>query len=327
MTAEKPALIERRYSPPSAIRYFFLFLLLVGCGKVGDPLPPFIRIPEPVKDLTARQNGHSLVLTWTNPAKNVDSSAADDLAQVQILSDNSVIATVKVNAPGQAQSFEIPLGSTPGVQRTFAVQLETTRGKLSPISNSASVTPVEVPGRVAGLRAIVDQRRITLQWDRPQEHPELANAYLVNRIDPADEPQVVSETRYEDNRYQPGRSYSYQVTAARNLQGGLIPGTEPAAITVVAEDKTPPQVPSELDIVPSDTGAFLTWSNNSEADLAGYRVFRSESANGPFRPITDSLNPTNGFFDAAYRPGLYYAVSAVDEFGNESARSAPLRAP
>ncbi|HYR90748.1 MAG TPA: hypothetical protein VE422_42190 [Terriglobia bacterium] len=302
-------------------------LLLVGCGKVGDPLPPFIRIPEPVRDLSARQNGQSLVLTWTNPARNIDGSQADDLARVQVLSSNDVIATVNVNAPGRAQSFEIPLGSALGPSRSFTVQLETSRGKVSGISNSASVTPVEVPGRVTGLRAAADQKRITLQWDRPQEHPELANAYLVNRVDPAEEPQVVPDTRYEDSRYQPGRRYSYQVTALRNVQGAMVPGTEPAAITVVAEDKTPPVVPAGLEIVPSDTGAFLAWNDNSEEDLAGYRVFRGESANGPFRPITERLNPTSGFFDPAYRPGLYYAVSAVDEFGNESARSAPLRAP
>jgi len=304
-----------------------LFLLLVGCGKVGDPLPPFIRVPEPVSDLAARQNGQNLVLTWTNPAKNIDGSAADDLARVQIFSNNAVIGTVNVNAPGRAQSYQIPLGSAPGPERSFSVQLETSRGKLSRISNSASVTPVEVPGRVIALRALVDQRRITLQWDRPQVHPELANAYLVNRIDPAEEPQVVSDTRYEDSRYQPGRSYSYQVTALRNVQGGTVPGIEPAAITVISEDKTPPQVPTGLDIVPSDTGAFLSWNDNSEEDLAGYRVFRSESANGTFRPITERLNPTTGFFDPGYRPGVYYSVSAVDEFGNESARSAPLQAP
>jgi hypothetical protein len=318
-------------SPQSAIRNLFLLvslLLAVGCGKIGDPLPPFIRIPTPVSDLAARQNGHSLFLTWTNPAKNIDGSSADDLEAVQVFSNNTVMTTVEVNGPGQAQSFEIPLGSSPGGQRTFAVQLKTSRGKLSQISNSASVTPVDVPGRVAGLRAIVDQRRITLLWDKPPEHPELANAYLVNRIDPADEPQTVPDTRYEDNRYVPGRRYSYQVTAVRNVQGGgLIPGTEPAPITVVAEDKTPPQVPTGLDIVPSDTGAFLAWNDNSEADLAGYRIFRSESAKGPFQPVTDRLNPTSGFFDPAYRPGLYYAISAVDEFGNESARSAPLAAP
>src|SRR5438132_13345180 len=53
-----------------------LFLLLAGCGKVGDPQPPFIRIPEAVKDLAATQSGHNIFLTWTNPPRNIDGSAA-----------------------------------------------------------------------------------------------------------------------------------------------------------------------------------------------------------------------------------------------------------
>lgn len=299
-----------------------LCLLLTGCGKVGEPLPPFIRIPEAVHDLTVHQAGNDFILTWTNPAKYVDGSAATDLARIQIRSDDKIVATANVTAPAQAQSQIVPIDLSSTGRRSFTVQVETARGKLSPVSNAASVMPVEVPGRVTGLHAVVDQRRIMLLWNRPQERPELADAYLVSRIEPA-ESQVVSETRYEDTRYQPGTSYTYQVTAMR----GMIPGVGPESVTVVIEDRTPPQAPMGLDMVPSDTGAFLTWTANSETDLAGYRVFRSERSEGGYMPVTDRLNTTNGFFDPDYRPGLYYAVSAVDEFGNESARSTALRAP
>jgi len=71
----------------------------------------------------------------------------------------------------------------------------------------------------------------------------------------------------------------------------------------------------------------LTWNPNQETDLAGYHVFRSESANGGFRSISDRIVMTNAFLDSSYRAGTYYRVSAVDEFGNESSMSAPLRAP
>src|SRR5205823_2251745 len=98
-------------------------------------------------------------------------------------------------------------------------------------------------------------------------------------------------------------------------------------ITVVADDKTPPRAPSGLDVVASDDGAFLTWTANPETDLSGYRVFRSDGADGEFKPATDRLITTNAFIDTAYRSGVYYAVSAVDEFGNESAKSVPFRAP
>ncbi|HKA20728.1 MAG TPA: hypothetical protein VKN18_20770, partial [Blastocatellia bacterium] len=77
----------------------------------------------------------------------------------------------------------------------------------------------------------------------------------------------------------------------------------------------------------SETGAYVTWEPNSETDLAGYRVFRSERPDTGFKPVTDRPSSGVGFFDSTYRPGLYYAVSAVDESGNESPMSTPFRGP
>src|SRR5262249_38209872 len=156
-----------------------------------------------------------------------------------------------------------------------------------------SIAPVTVPGKVLNLHAVVDQRRITLTWDKPQDHPELADAYRVSRVAPA-ETQLVSDTRYEDLRYRVGGMYAYEVTALR----GMVPGVGPESISMLIEDKTPPQVPSGLDIVVSETGAFVTWSANAESDLAGYHVFRNGMA------LADKLIMTNSFFDSDYRSGF-----------------------
>jgi fibronectin type 3 domain-containing protein len=310
---------------PRAI--FVLVLFVTGCGKEASPLPPFIRIPEAVKDLKAAQTGHTLILTWTNPAKNIDGSAATNLARVQIRSDDMPIATLSVNAPAQAQSDSIALDSTLDVRRTFTLVVDTTQGKKSQPSNVATITPVEVPGPVSNLRAIVDQRRIMLEWGKPVEHPELADAYMVVRTDMPAEPQTVPDTRYDDPQYEPGKTVTYQVFAVRNVRETAVPGVGPESLTVKIEDKTPPRIPSGLEIVQSDTGIYLTWDPNLETDLAGYRIFRSESANGYFRAISERVISTNAFFDPSYRPGQYYRLSAVDELGNESAMSEPSRAP
>ena len=88
-----------------------LVLILTGCGKVGAPLPPFIRIPERVIDLAVRQDGNNLILTWTNPATYVDGSEATDLAQIQIRANDAVLMRVEATAAGKTQTVVIPVGA------------------------------------------------------------------------------------------------------------------------------------------------------------------------------------------------------------------------
>jgi hypothetical protein len=294
---------------------------------VGDPQPPFIRIPEPVTNLAAAQSGYNVILSWTNPPRYIDGSAATNLARVQIRSGGQLLATVNVAAAGQPQSYAIPVRSDLGHRLTFTVVVETTQGRVSEVSNVASVEPVEVPGSVFQLHAVADQRRIFLEWKPPKDHPELADEYLVVRTDLPAEAATVRDTRYEDVRYQAGQSFTYQVTALRRIGPMAVPGVGPEMTTVAAIDKTPPTTPAGLEVRPSDTGAFLTWEPNNETDLAGYRVFCSEWSNSGFRPVTERLLKGNSFLDMNYRPGVYYAVSAVDESENESPMSAPVHAP
>jgi fibronectin type 3 domain-containing protein len=217
----------------------------------------------------------------------------------------------------------MPLGPITSGERAFTVIVETSQGKVSAVSNVASITPVEVPGRVSQLTATPDQSRILLEWNKPQNHPELAEIYIVTRADIPAEARSVMDTRYEDFRYMAGKVLTYHVTAARRVGGSLVMGVGPEQFTVTAQDKTPPAVPAGLQI----TQSVLTWDANAETDLAGYRVFRSERVDAGFTAVSDRLITTNAFFDPSYRPGLYYAVSAVDESRNESSMSTPFRGP
>src|SRR6476469_9630588 len=86
----------------------FLVLLLAACGKVGDPLPPFIRIPEAVQNLTVAQSGYDIVLSWTNPPKFIDGSLATNLSRVRIQMNGAALTVVETTGAGNPQSYVMP---------------------------------------------------------------------------------------------------------------------------------------------------------------------------------------------------------------------------
>jgi fibronectin type 3 domain-containing protein len=293
---------------------------------VGAPQPPFIRIPEGVKDLSVTQTGHDLFLAWTDPPHYIDGSTATNLSRVQIRSGDVLIGRVDAAGPGQPQSYKVPLPAEAGSARSFSVVVETSQGKQSTVSNIVSITPVEVPGSVADLASTVDQREIVLRWNVPREHPEFADAYIVTRSDTPAEPQTVMNTMFEDRRYMTGAALTYQVTPARRVGSSLVMGVASEPVRVMVLDKTPPKAPTGIEVRESGAGGFITWDANEENDLAGYRIFRSERPDGGFKQLTDRLIARNTFVDPDYRPAYYYALMAVDDSGNESAMSPPFRA-
>jgi len=94
-------------------------------------------------------------------------------------------------------------------------------------------------------------------------------------------------------------------------------------------DTAPPAAPSGLTAtVLSGGGVQASWSPNSEADLAGYTVYRSTSPGGPFTALNGTFITTTSFVDGTIPAGtgaVWYQVTAHDDSGNESARSSAVK--
>lgn len=296
-------------------------MLLAACGKVGNPLPPLVRKPQPVGDLKITQSADKVILTWTNPSVYVDNNAATDLAEVLILRNGVEIRREPVIAPGKPQSYSIPTSGTLDADLTFAVQVATARGRVSDPSNAVPIRPVDVPGPPRNLTAVADQSRIILDWQPPERNPQLVERYRIQRADwtmPREEP----ATHFEDSEYEAGMTYIYTVTAVRSAGDAKIPGPPGDPVSVTATDKKEPGIPTGLSIQPLDKGVLLTWMANPERDLKEYLIFRSDQ---PDKEIGRSV--AVGFPDENYRPGLSYQLAAVDESGNQSQRSMPVAGP
>ena len=105
--------------------------------------------------------------------------------------------------------------------------------------------------------------------------------------------------------------------------------TDDLNVTVIVVDTTPPGAPLGLSARTGGPGEIVVnWTPNSEPDLDGYILFRSEASAGPYirlnaDPLTNVTYP-----DAGLVPGrrYWYVVRAVDAAGNPSGASIPADA-
>lgn len=309
-------------APCVALAALAVLFLLSACGKVGSPLPPIIRIPQKIENLSAVQSGYAISLNWTNPSKYIDNNPATDLGMVHVLRNSVEIGVVAATAAGKPQSFSVDVRKSVGSPLTFTIQLVVPKAeKPSPISNAVSITPVAVPGSPRNLQAIVDKGEIALTWDPPERDPALAEAYLVQRSDrPA--PQLVRTPHFEDAEYEPGKTYTYTVTAVRGTNS-QIAGDGNVSAKFAATDTQPPATPSGLQVELIGNSVFLIWEKNTERDLKGYKLYRSDRT----EPIY--TGNANGYPDPDYvsGKGISYQVLAEDRSGNPSQRSAPTPGP
>ncbi|WKK80218.2 fibronectin type III domain-containing protein [Marivirga arenosa] len=94
-------------------------------------------------------------------------------------------------------------------------------------------------------------------------------------------------------------------------------------ILVQKIDSIPPDSPSELKYVVSSEGeVYLSWGENKEEDLLGYRIYRSNFENSEFSEITKSPVLGTTFTDRIeiknLSKNIYYKLKAIDNRYNPS---------
>lgn len=138
------------------------------------------------------------------------------------------------------------------------------------------------------------------------------------------------------DRYSARTMYSQVVFERRDLAPGShviqiewTNGRNPAATanTLVIDafvvlDTQPPDTPSGLIASPRGSGIALSWQAPEAQDLASYRIYRANQ--GEFAQIGEVAASNTEYVDATVNAGTpyRYSVSAVDQSGNESPRSA-----
>jgi hypothetical protein len=95
------------------------------------------------------------------------------------------------------------------------------------------------------------------------------------------------------------------------------------------EDSIPPGVPLGLQGISDRMGITrIHWQPNTEKDLKGYRLFRSQVKTGEYMEITKGFISDTAFTDTLnlglINPYVYYKIIALDHYYNTSDYSTPL---
>jgi hypothetical protein len=202
--------------------------------------------------------------------------------------------------------------------------------KLTP---DAIVVTFDCSGPIPPLPALSYYCRL---YRKPSDGAATAIQDVVRGFGPCNPDAAGGENRCEvvDRTFAWETTYTYWVTPVTQVwQNGRkiaeVEGDDSPPKVVVAHDVFPPRVPAGLQAVASGVGqkpfVDLTWIPDTEADLAGYNVYRQEPDGVSWRKLNSGLATTSAFRDEPTPAGrtYTYAVSAVDLRGNESARSQP----
>ena len=265
--------------------------------------------------------------------------------------------------PGPAEMLDVlppALLREAGTVLTYRVELLNRAGRSAGLSPAALVAGGAAPPPVADLRVETARAGALLQW-RPED---AADAVELERsqVGPAAKPKqqktfgpgnaepAVVHLRADKGHpgaapFTPdaggmldatavrGQTYTYTAQRVRHvvLDGRALELRSAVSppVTVTLRDVFPPQAPTGLEAVAGESGGVvgidLSWTPNTEDDLAGYIIYRRELPDGKEARLTPALVPQPAFRDTDVVLGrvYIYTVVAVDSAGNQSPPSQP----
>jgi len=179
--------------PPLSVPIFYfqlsIFLLTVGCGAPGEPQPPTPPVPQGVADLTAKQAGDGVLLTFTMPGKSTLGDRLQQVPTFEVLRGSMrpdgtpdpksfrVVDTVpgalvaRYSQRGQVQFID-PIAPTDPQLRSgqlFVYRVHTLFSAKHPSPESKDVTLQLYPvaERPSALGSTLTEQGIELKWAAP----------------------------------------------------------------------------------------------------------------------------------------------------------------
>lgn len=337
-------------------------LILTACATIGPPQPPSLDLPKPPSDLRVSRKGDRVTLTWTLPKSTTDRETIRSLGSTRIcrgLQELKECGTPVGQIPAQTKlpasksgkpaedSYTDAIAAiesdSPNAFASYAVEVLNIDGRGAGISNQVRVSLAPTLPPPQNFEARVTRDGVLLSWSAaasPSPPPGVHYVYRVYRQPVGSNERVLagqlpvgSGQGYllTDSSFEWEKTYEYRAETVTlidvpNKAQIQVEGDDTAATRVFADDVFPPAVPTGLQAVFSGPGQKpfidLIWAPVTDADLAGYNVYRNEDG-GDSTKLNAEIVRAPAYRDTSVQSGkrYSYSVSSVDLRGNESARS------
>ncbi len=290
-------------------------------------------MPAKVTDLAANQRGGVVIAHFTVPQLTTENkpiplpltldlragaNPADHFDQNQWAAQARHIPAPEIT--GALATYHIPCAEWTGKEVLLAARITAGNGKQGEWSNIVIVPVVAAPPAPEAVTATATAEGVRVAWHAPEgrfrvlrraEDGEYATAGTADK------------TEWIDRSAEFDKPYRYRVEAIVPLESNKEAESDLSSeVAITPRDTFPPTVPSGVRADAAPASIELAWTRSPEADLAGYRIYRA-AGNGDFAKLAE-VAQAPAYSDHAVQHGTRYryAVTAFDQKGNESGRSA-----
>lgn len=311
----------------------------IDSGSVFLGLTDYTPLPQP-DDLSISIENHSILLKWKYKLlENYYNSywverAEGTPSNFKKITESPVTATFKDVVPQYIyKSDSLPEKEKAYYYRVLGIDAF---GQIGPPSDTlkAVYTGLIDNSPVIIYKENIDNEKVLLRWAYPYaDSLNLSHFQVYRGSTDREVTNNISENlgagvfSFLDKN--PGITNYYRIAAFD--ASGKKRVSMPVMVQLI--DSIPPEVPKGLQgMIVKDSIAdglvLLTWEQNEDNDIAGYRVYRGNNLEDEFSLITPKIVKETSYTDTIRLDNLsdkvYYKIMAIDEWQNHSALSEAL---
>lgn len=244
---------------------------------------------------------------------------------------------VKYQVPGREPSkgllytYELSTEELSQMVFVFGLRIKDSKNKESSFTSLIPLHPSPVPLPPLELHAVMRENNVVIEWKAPEKNidsttPPSVEGYNVYREAENEEfhqlnSVLIGGTTFVDTDVLFNKTYRYYVRASATNSSPYLESDNSEAAEILTRDTLIPAAPAGLVAIAGENFVSLSWNTNKEADLAGYRVWRRSDNEDEFTALTELITE-NVYHDSKVEMSqrYHYAITALDENGNESQR-------